>query len=64
VRLTPEAIAIIVETVKTRLGDEAQVRLFGSRLDDSAKGGDIDLHVRVSKPLTDWVWESAQLAAK
>ena len=63
-RLTPEAIAIIVETVKTRLGDEAQVRLFGSRLDDSAKGGDIDLHVSVSQPLTNWVWESAQLAAK
>ena len=63
-RLTPEAIAIIVETVKTRLGDEAQVRLFGSRLDDSAKGGDIDLHVSVTEPLTDWVWESAQLAAK
>ena len=63
-RLTPEAIAIIVETVKTRLGDEAQVRLFGSRLDDNAKGGDIDLHVSISKPLTDWVWESAQLAAK
>ena len=63
-RLTPEAIAIIVETVKTRLGDEAQVRLFGSRLDDSAKGGDIDLHVSVSQPLTNLVWESAQLAAK
>ena len=63
-RLTSEAIAIIVKTVKTRLGDEAQVRLFGSRLDDSAKGGDIDLHVSISKPLADWVWESAQLAAK
>jgi len=63
-RLSPEAIAIIVETVKTRLGDEAQVRLFGSSLDDSAKGGDIDLHVSVSKPLTNWVWERAQLAAK
>ena len=53
-RLTPEAIAIIVETVKTRLGEEAQVRLFGSRLDDNAKGGDIDLHVSVNKPLPDW----------
>jgi predicted nucleotidyltransferase len=63
-RLTPEAIAIIVETVKTRLGEEAQVRLFGSRLDDSAKGGDIDLHVSVNKPLPDWVWETAQLASR
>jgi len=63
-RLSPEAIAIIVETVKTRLGDEAQVRLFGSRLDDSAKGGDIDLHVSVNKSVSDWVWEAAQLAAR
>ncbi|NBW69544.1 MAG: nucleotidyltransferase domain-containing protein [Betaproteobacteria bacterium] len=63
-RLSPEAIAIIIETVKARLGDEAQVRLFGSRLDDSAKGGDIDLHVSVNKPVSDWVWEAAQLAAR
>jgi len=63
-RLSPESIAIIIETVKARLGDEAQVRLFGSRLDDSAKGGDIDLHVSVNKPVSDWVWEAAQLAAR
>ena len=63
-RLSPEAIAIIIETVKARLGDEAQVRLFGSRLDYSAKGGDIDLHVSVNKPVSDWVWEAAQLAAR
>jgi len=63
-RLSPEAIAIIIETVKARLGDEAQVRLFGSRLDDSAKGGDIDLHVSVNKPVSDWVWEAAQLTAR
>ena len=63
-RLSPEAIAIIIETVKARLGDEAQVRLFGSRLDDSAKGGDIDLHVSVNKPVSNWVWEAAQLAAR
>ena len=63
-RLSPEAIAIIIETVKARLGDEAQVRLVGSRLDDSAKGGDIDLHVSVNKPVSDWVWEAAQLAAR
>ena len=63
-RLSPESIAVIVQTVKDQLGEEAQVRLFGSRLDDSAKGGDIDLHITVGKALPNWVWEGAQLAAK
>lgn len=63
-RLSPESIAVIVQTVKAQLGEEAQVRLFGSRLDDSAKGGDIDLHITVGKALPNWVWEGTQLAAK
>ena len=63
-RLSPESISIIVQTVKAQLGEEAQVRLFGSRLDDSAKGGDIDLHISVGKPLPNLVWEGAQLATK
>lgn len=49
-----------------RWGDRAQVRLFGSRLDDSAKGGDIDLHVHVQVQggVDNPIWEASLLAAQ
>ena len=42
-RLTPDQIHAIQSTVQTVLGEGAQVSLFGSRLDDSRRGGDVDL---------------------
>jgi predicted nucleotidyltransferase len=42
-RLTPEQIDIIKSTAQSVLGEGAQVILFGSRVDDALKGGDIDL---------------------
>lgn len=42
-RLTQEQIAIIKQTAQAVLGDGARVILFGSRVDDAKKGGDIDL---------------------
>ena len=42
-RLTPEQIHIIKSTAQSVLGESAQVILFGSRVDDTLKGGDIDL---------------------
>ena len=44
-RLTPEQIATIRATARETFGPEARVWLFGSRVDDSALGGDIDLLV-------------------
>jgi len=45
VRLSSEAIRIIREEVERAFGPDATVRLFGSRVDDSRRGGDIDLYI-------------------
>jgi len=42
-RLTQEQITAIKQTAHAVLGDSARVILFGSRVDDAKKGGDIDL---------------------
>ena len=44
-RLTAEQRSAIVEETARAFGPTASVRLFGSRVDDAARGGDIDLHV-------------------
>ncbi len=46
-RLSPQAIQTITQAAQERWGDGACVRLFGSRLDDAAQCGDIDLHISV-----------------
>ena len=63
-RLSQQSQTIIHQAVFRRFGDRAQVRLFGSRLDDSAKGGDIDLHVRVQGEVGNPIWEASLLAAQ
>ena len=42
-RLTPSQEQIIKSTVDRVLGAESRVWLFGSRVDDALRGGDIDL---------------------
>jgi predicted nucleotidyltransferase len=42
-RLTFEQIATIRAIVAEFAGSDASVRLFGSRLDDAARGGDVVL---------------------
>jgi predicted nucleotidyltransferase len=46
VRLTEPQVAAIKQAVAEVLGAGARVWLFGSRADDGARGGDIDLLVR------------------
>lgn len=46
-RLTPHEVRAIREEVQ-RLDPGAEVYLFGSRTDDGARGGDVDLWVRSS----------------
>ena len=50
-RLPSSDINAIKAVVAENCGEMAVVRLFGSRLDDTAKGGDIDLMVELVAPL-------------
>ena len=46
-RLSQQTQKIIRDTVQEVFGVEAQVKLFGSRINDDARGGDIDLLVEL-----------------
>ena len=63
-RLTPETRRVIKEVVLEVFGPNAAVRLFGSRTDDAARGGDIDLLVECSAPVTDKLGKSLALTAR
>jgi predicted nucleotidyltransferase len=54
VRLPPDYVAAIKEAAREAFGERAVVRLFGSRVDDSARGGDIDLHVETDTLDDEW----------
>ena len=51
-RLSPAQTRLILNCVHAQFGDDAAVRLFGSRLDDAARGGDVDLLVESAAPAT------------
>ncbi len=50
-RLTQDQTREIVRTVSRLTGGTADVYLFGSRLDDAARGGDIDLLLESAAPI-------------
>jgi predicted nucleotidyltransferase len=45
-RLTAFEISAIKQAVQTIFGTGSEVFLFGSRLDDAKRGGDIDLYIK------------------
>lgn len=63
-RLNPQELAAIRQTVLDLAGAESQVRLFGSRLNDEAKGGDVDLLVELKHTTANPAWLAAQLAGR
>lgn len=53
-RLTDHEVAAIKAAAREAFGEGAVVRLFGSRVDDSLRGGDIDLHFEVDDGQQDY----------
>jgi len=51
VRLTPEERDAIAAAARQTLLPGTRVSLFGSRVDDSARGGDIDLLLEPGEPM-------------
>lgn len=51
-RLTATQTQAILHCVRQQFGSDARVMLFGSRLDDTARGGDVDLLVESAAPAT------------
>lgn len=51
-RLTKQQTNIITQTISRLIGTGAAVYLFGSRLNNQARGGDIDLFIETDAPLS------------
>ncbi len=63
-RITPEQIVSIREGVSRLAGDAARVWLFGSRVRDDARGGDVDLLVELDEAVAEPAQLSARLASQ
>lgn len=48
-RITEQQKKIIKENVNKTFGSQAEVLLFGSRVDDNQRGGDIDLLIELQQ---------------
>ena len=46
-RLSSRTQQIIRDSVRTVFGDHAKVMVFGSRVNEEARGGDIDLYIEI-----------------
>lgn len=44
-RITPQEARALADLARAHFGPGCEVRLFGSRVDDAARGGDVDTHV-------------------
>ncbi len=48
-RISQEQASKIRQLVQNTVGEGSKVWLFGSRVDDAKRGGDVDLYVEVAK---------------
>ncbi len=63
-RLTTEQQQTIRNGVSTLFSSPVEVFLFGSRVDDTAKGGDIDLLIVLPEPVENHALTVARVSAR
>lgn len=63
-RLTDSQIQTIRQLAQKVAGNHTSVRVFGSRIDDTARGGDLDLMLEFTEPVDNPALIAAQLSAK
>ncbi len=57
-RLTPTQVDTIRDTARRCFGQGADVLLFGSRVDDTRRGGDIDLCIETDLDTPEASWDA------
>ncbi len=57
-RLTPTQAETIRETARRCFGEDVEVWLFGSRVDDTRRGGDIDLYIETDLATAEASWDA------
>lgn len=63
-RLTDSEIQRIRELAHQVAGEQSRVRVFGSRLDDAAHGGDVDLMLELSDSVDNPALMAARMSAQ
>jgi predicted nucleotidyltransferase len=63
-RLSSRSRDIIRSVARDIFGPDATVRLFGSRVDDQARGGDIDLLVELPEPVEESNRKALRMVAR
>lgn len=63
-RLTSHQTHIIRQITHQMAGSQSRVRVFGSRLDDAAHGGDLDLMLELMEPVENPALLVAQMSVQ
>lgn len=63
-RLTDDQVETIRQLALQVAGAQSRVRVFGSRLDDAAHGGDLDLMLELNEPIDNPALMAAQMSAR
>ena len=63
-RITDKQVRVIKQELINQFGQNASVWLFGSRVDDEKKGGDIDLYIETDHPVQNRASAAAQFSGR